>query len=126
MNSMSMGFVFVCGVSWLLCEACNFAGQGNWWPFWAYIAYFTLLFSIMGCIPLSDTAINLWGAIFSVGMGAALAVCAIHTAQVSVSDGLWRILNPGVSLRLIGAAVLVMMGILGFSINYQQSKAEAH
>ena len=52
MNSLSLGFLYVVGVTWLLCEVCVTASGGNWTPLWLYLVGFTVMFAVLGCLPL--------------------------------------------------------------------------
>lgn len=114
MNSLSHGFLFLVGLSWLLCEVCVGAGAGYWTPVWLYLAGFTVMFTIMGCLPLSEKAINTAGPIFTILIGAGIAYYGV----AALGSG-WF----GAALRLIGAGSLVVLGLISFA---GREKASAH
>ena len=74
MNSLSLGFVYACGLSWLLCEVCVSASNGNWIPVILYTIGFTLMFAILGCLRISDKAVETAGPVFSVVIGLGIAL----------------------------------------------------
>ncbi|MAS91653.1 MAG: hypothetical protein CMO55_00530 [Verrucomicrobiales bacterium] len=106
MNSLSHGFLFLVGLSWLLGETCLSASNGNWTPLWLYLAGFTVMFSIMGCLPLSTKTINKAGPIFTIIMG--LAIVGYSLGPLSAK------MVGGFLLRVIGGGALVVLGVLSF------------
>jgi hypothetical protein len=114
MNSLSHGFLFLCGLTWLLCEVCVGAGAGYWTPVWLYLAGFTVMFSIMGCLPLSEKTINTAGPIFTILIGAGIAYYGVEALGYG-----WL----GAALRLLGAAMLVVLGLISLT---GREKGAAH
>jgi len=115
MNSLSHGFFFLVGLSWLLCEVCVGAGAGYWTPVWIFLAGFCVMFAIMGCLPLSDKTINTAGPVFTLLIGAGIVFYGIEAALSS------SIL--GAVLRFIGGVPLVVLGLFGL---LQREKSHAH
>lgn len=114
MNSLSLGFLYVVGVTWLLCEVCVSASGGNWTPLWFYLIGFTIMFAVLGCLPLSTKAIEIAGPIFSIIIGVGI---------VAYGVGAFGSGFLSVAIRLIGGLALVALGVIGFS--YRKSE-EAH
>ena len=106
MNSLTLGFVYVTGVSWLLCEVCITASNGNWTPLILYAIGFTVMFAVLGCVRLSDRAVEMAGPLFSVLIGLGILVYAFGAFGDSVLGG---------ALRLVGAAFMIVLGAIGFS-----------
>jgi len=106
MNSLSHGFLFLCGLTWLLCEVCVGAGAGYWTPVWLYLAGFTVMFTIMGCLPVSEKTINVAGPVFTILIGLGIAYYGVGALG---SDWL------GAALRLVGAAMLLVLGAMSFA-----------
>ncbi|MCH1409814.1 MAG: hypothetical protein L7V87_12325 [Verrucomicrobiales bacterium] len=107
MNSLSLGFLYVCGLSWLLCEVCVSASNGNWTPLWMFLIFFTLMFTILGCWPLSGKAIDAVGPIFAALMGVGIILYGFGGFGASVVGGV---------IRVLGGAVLILFGFLGYSL----------
>lgn len=114
MNSLSHGFLFLCGLSWLLCEVCVSASAGFWTPVWLYLAGFTVMFTIMGCLPVSEKTINLAGPIFTILIGVGIGIYGIEAFGGSFLGAL---------LRVIGAGVLIFLALISLST---RDKASAH
>lgn len=114
MNSLSHGFLFLVGLSWLLCEVCVGAGAGYWTPVWLYLAGFIVMFTIMGCLPVSEKTINFAGPVFTILIGAGIAYYGIE----AFGSGFL-----GAALRLAGAAMLIVLGVISFA---GREKAAAH
>lgn len=133
MNSLSHGFLFLVGLSWLLCEVCVGAGAGYWTPVWLFLAGFTVMFAIMGCLPVSEKAINTAGPIFTILIGAGIAYYGIEelASQVRFQQSLAEKLPflkalvgfLGATLRLLGAGTLIVLGAISFA---GREKAAAH
>ncbi|MEC8825610.1 MAG: hypothetical protein VXX36_07460 [Verrucomicrobiota bacterium] len=117
MNSLTLGFVYVCGFSWLLCEVCVSASNGLWMPIGLFVVFFTVMFSVLGCIKLSDKAVNASGSIFAILIGASIAAYGLASFGASA---------VGAILRLAGGAMLMGLGGMGMAILLKQSKSEAH
>ncbi len=113
MNTLSHGFYFLAGLSWLLGEVCISASGGFWTPLWLFLLGFTVMFTVMGCLPVSEKTINTAGPLFTILMGASIAIYGIAAFQGSPIGGL---------LRIAGAAGLVIMGV----VNLMASKKESH
>jgi hypothetical protein len=114
MNNLSHGFLFLSGLTWLLCEVCVSAGAGFWTPLWLFLIGFTVMFAIMGCLPLSERAINTAGPIFTLVIGASIALYGFGAFGGGFLGGF---------LRLVGGLALVLLGV--FSL-LSREKAQAH
>ncbi|MEM7602008.1 MAG: hypothetical protein AAF357_11420 [Verrucomicrobiota bacterium] len=114
MNSLSLGFIYACGLSWLLCEVCVSASNGNWLPLILFVIGFTLMFAILGCLKISDKAVETAGPVFSVVIGLGIALYGIGSFDASLI---------GSVLRLAGAAAMIALGVVGYSVT---AKSEAH
>ena len=115
MNSLTLGFLYVCGFSWLLCEVCVSASNGFWIPIGLFVVFFTVMFSVLGCIKLSDKAVNASGPIFAILIGASIAAYGFASFGASA---------VGAILRLAGGAMMIGLGAM--AILLKQSKSEAH
>lgn len=104
MNSLSNGFFFLIGLSWLLCETCLMASDGNWTPLALYLAGFAVMFAVLGCWPLSDKAVNTAGAITAVILGASLLVVSL----ISLSP-----LKIVLALAFLGFGVFAFLADMG-------------
>ncbi|MDF2375561.1 MAG: hypothetical protein P1U81_04930 [Verrucomicrobiales bacterium] len=114
MNSLSLGFVYACGLSWLLCEVCVSASNGNWIPVILYTIGFTLMFAILGCLRISDKAVETAGPVFSVVIGLGIALYGVGSFDATIL---------GSVLRLAGGAAMIALGVVGYSVT---SRQEAH
>lgn len=114
MNSLSHGFLFLVGLSWLLCEVCVGAGAGYWTPVWLFLLGFVVMFAIMGCLPVSEKTINTAGPIFTILIGSGIVFYGIEAFGYGVIGGL---------LRLVGGLTLVLLGVISFA---SREKAAAH
>jgi hypothetical protein len=117
MNSLTLGFVYVTGVSWLLCETCVSASNGNWMPLILFTIFFILMFAILGCVKISDRAVEMAGPVFSILTGLGIFMYAFASFGDSVVGGL---------LRVIGAAFMIVLGVLAFSYVKSDSESGAH
>lgn len=104
MNSLTLGFFYIVGLSWLMVETSLMAGDGSWGPFWLFLAGFAVMFSLLGCLPLSDSAVNKVGAVFAIIVGAALLL-------ISLTGDSGVLFN---SLKSVFAAVYLIFGIITF------------
>lgn len=114
MNSLSLGFLYATGLSWLLCEVCVSASNGNWMPLILFTIGFTLMFAILGCIKISDKAVEKAGPVFSVIIGVGIALYGVGSFEASLI---------GSALRLIGGAFMIALGVVGYAVT---AKSEAH
>ena len=105
MNSLTLGFFYVVGLSWLFVETSLMAGNGSWGPFWLFLGGFAVMFSILGCLPLSDKTVNKFGSIFAVIVGIALLVISLF----GDAGGLQNMLKSAL------AFVFVIFGIISFA-----------
>ena len=103
MNSLSHGFFFLAGLSWLLCEVCADAGAGFWTPLWLFLVGFVVMFAIMGCLPVSENTINTAGPVFTLIIAAGIAFYGVESFSGSIL---------GAVLRLLGAVVIAVMGVI--------------
>lgn len=72
MNSLTLGFFYVCGMAWALAECCVQASDGNSLPLVIYLVAFLVVFSILGCLDLSEKTINMTGLVMAGVMGVVL------------------------------------------------------
>ncbi|MEO0417116.1 MAG: hypothetical protein AAF226_19445 [Verrucomicrobiota bacterium] len=103
MNSLKMGFFYVVGWSWALCETCVIASNGNWMPLILFTIYFVLTFSILGCMPISDAAVSRAGGFLALLLGIGLVAIALGTLKVSAGYGI---------MKLIFAIPFVIAGVI--------------
>jgi len=113
MNSLSLGFLYICGLSWLLVEVCLSASDGNWTPLVLYTIGFTVMFAILGCLPLSDRVVNLSGPIFTLIIGAGIALYGFGAFEAGILGGL---------IRLLGGGTMITLGVLALG----SERKEAH
>lgn len=117
MNSLTLGFVYISGFSWLLCETCVSASNGNWMPLILFTVFFILMFAILGCVRISDRAVETAGPVFSIIIGLGILMYAFGSFGDSAIGGL---------LRIVGAAFMIVLGVLAFSYIKGDPKGEAH
>src|SRR5690606_19100293 len=110
---LSLGFFYIIGVSWLLCEVCLSASGGNWTPLWVYLAGFIVMFAVMGCLPLSTKAIETAGPVFAILIGVSILAYGLGAFGGGFLGG---------ALRSVVGLALVTVGVIGFSYR----KSEAH
>jgi hypothetical protein len=113
MNSLSLGFLYVIGVTWLLCEVCVSASGGNWTPLWLYLIGFIVMFAVLGCLPLSTKAVEIAGPIFAILIGVSILAYGFGAFGSGFMGG---------AIRSVGGLALVALGVIGFSYR----KTEAH
>ena len=78
MNSLTLGFFYTVGLAWLMIEASLMAGTyGSWGPFWLFLGGFAVMFSLLGCLPLSDKAVNKVGSVFAIIVGILLLLISL-------------------------------------------------
>lgn len=119
MNSFSHGFLFICGLCWLLCEVCVGASAGQWTPLWIFTAGLIIMFSFMGCWPASDRTINLVGPVFTILIAFGIGSYGFH----SLGDGF---VTGGV-IRLLGALVLTSLAVISLLGQFQgEEEANGH
>lgn len=120
MNSFSHGFIFLLGLCWLLCEVCVGASAGLWAPVWFYLVGLIVMFSVMGCWPMSEKGLDIAGAAFAV----LIAVGIVSYGFQAFSEGA---LVGGI-VRVIGAlfmAHLAVSGLVG-QLRVAEKSAEEH
>lgn len=113
MNSLSLGFLYLIGVAWLLCEVCVSASGGNWTPLWLYLIGFIVMFAILGCLPLKTRTVEIAGPIFSIIIGVSILAYGFGAFESGFMGG---------AIRVVGGLALVALGVIGFSYR----KSEAH
>ena len=113
MNSLTLGFFYMLGLCWLMVETCLMAGNGSWGPFWIFLAGFAVMFSLLGCWPLSDKAVNKIGAVIAIIVGIALLTISLF------GDGGGLL----IALKAVIAAVYIVFGFVSLSGGRDQSKA---
>ena len=106
MNSLSLGFLYLIGLSWLLCEVCVGASGGNWTPLWLYLIGFVVMFAILGCLPLSTRAVETAGPIFAIIIGVSLLLYGFGAFSYGFTGG---------ALRCLGGFAMIGLGVLGFA-----------
>lgn len=79
MNSLTLGFFYVCGMSWALAECALRAAYGNPLPLLLFVLAFVVVFAIMGCLPVSDKTINTTGSVGAVLLAVTLAVFTLES-----------------------------------------------
>ncbi len=117
MNSLSLGFIYVCGLSWLLCEVCVSASNGNWTPLLLFTLFFIVMFSVLGCVKISDRAVELSGPVFSILIGLGILMYALASFGDSTLGGI---------LRIVGAAFMIVLGVLAFGYVKDDEGEAAH
>ena len=85
MNSLTLGFFYVCGMAWALAECCIQASNGNSIPLILFTIIFTVIFSILGCLDLSEKALNTTGLITASLLGVVLLGFAFASCRGSGS-----------------------------------------
>ncbi len=80
MNSLTLGFFYVAGISWAFTETAILASNGNWTPLILFLIYFLLMFSLLGCVRIPTRAVEILGGIFAALLAVGLVLIAIHTA----------------------------------------------
>lgn len=114
MNSLSLGFFYICGLSWLLVDACMSASAGNWTPLTLFTIFFTVMFAVLGCIRISSKAVDAAGPIFAILIGVGILAYAIASLDSSLL---------GAFLRVLMAAAMIGVGAIGF---LSRSEGESH
>lgn len=117
MNSLTLGFVYLCGLSWLLCEVCISASNGNWTPLILFVLFFIVMFAVLGCLRISTRAVELSGPVFSILIGLGILMYAFSSFGDSVVGGL---------LRVVAAATMIGLGVLAFSYVKSDEGEAAH
>lgn len=79
MNSLSNGFLYTLGFGWALTECCLLAVAGSFMPLVLFALAFFVVFSILGCINLSDDKVNGFGKITAAGLAAILVLFTART-----------------------------------------------
>lgn len=126
MKTLSHGFLFLVGLSWLLAEVCIDAGAGFWTPLWFYLGGFIIMFSVMGCLPLSEKVINLAGPVFTLLLGASIAFYGVDAYQVGLSqEGASFLSLIGGHLRLLGGGILILLAVSSL-LQREDETASAH
>jgi len=118
MNTLSHGFLFLAGLSWLLGEVCVSAGAGFWTPVWLFLIGFTVMFAIMGCLPVSERTINLGGAISSLVIGGGIV---LYGLGAFVDTGFFAGL-----IRLVGGGAMVVAGVVSLLQARGEKSSPAH
>jgi len=113
---MSHGFVYLSGLSWLLCEVCISASQGFWLPVILFLVGFIVMFAILGCLPLSDRTIDRMGPIFTAIIAAGILYYGVTTFSQSI---------VGAVLRILGALLVLGVAAGGY-MTAQHDEKSAH
>lgn len=128
MSSLSNGFFFVSALSWLLCEVCVSASLGNHLPLAVFTVGLVVMFSILGCIRVSNETVEMSGPIFTILIGAGILLYGFgsFTASAEAFKHLRELRGGGFGasvqaffgsfagtfLRLLGGAVVVGFGAI--------------
>ncbi|MEM9016228.1 MAG: hypothetical protein AAGC68_04390 [Verrucomicrobiota bacterium] len=115
MNSLSLGFLYVCGLSWLLCEVCVAASDGNSMPLLLFVIGFTVMFAILGCLKISDRAVELAGPVFAILIGLSIALFGFGSIGESVIGGV---------IRIAGGAGMIVFGVI--SMGFAKKESTSH
>jgi hypothetical protein len=110
MSSLSNGFLFVCALSWLLCEVCVSASMGNHVPLAIFAAGLVVMFSILGCIRVSEGTVEMAGPIFTLLIGGGILLYGLGSFDASVIGALLRILGAFV---VLGFGAITLIAALG-------------
>lgn len=114
---MSNGFLYTLGFGWALIECCLMAVAGNSLPLMLFVVAFTVVFSVLGCLNLSDSATNAFGS----ATAAVLAlVLVIFTVQTFVAGAI------GLGLFKLFFAVVFVAGAAVAFMNKGQASEAAH
>lgn len=118
MNSLSNGFLYVLGFAWALTECSLHSVAGNHWPILLYLLVFILAFSVLGCLNLSDSAVNKFGSLIS----AVLAVSLVVFSILTITGGEFLI---GV-IKLLASGLFVLAALVSFSSKGHTHSAHHH
>lgn len=117
MNSLTLGFFYVCGFAWVLAECCVKAAAGYPLPILIFSVAFLVIFSILGCLNLSENLINLTGIVTASLLG--LALFAFSFSSVMASGNL---LVGGIKIFL---ALMFVIGSFATILAAEDSGAAA-
>ena len=117
MNSLSLGFFYICGLTLLLVDVCLSASAGNWTPLTLFTIFFTVMFAVLGCVKISSKAVDSAGPIFAILIGVGILAYAIASIQAGFL---------GAFLRLLMAAAMIGFGAIGFLVRPQGESHESH
>lgn len=118
MNSLSNGFLYVVGMGWALTECCLHAVAGSWTPLILFLLLFFVMFAILGCLHLSDAAINRAGTITAVLLAVSLIFFSVETI-VNGAGGLG-------ALKLLGALIFVAGAFVALTAKKDAAHAGHH
>ena len=127
MNSLVMGFLYLCGMAWCLCECVMLSVAGNSTPLWLYITLFWVMFGILGCLDLSDRTINGAGAVLAVLLGVSLLIFALGDLMPAIKIG--ATLGDGmlIAIKLIAAVFFLGLSVPAFlGVGKSEAHAPAH
>jgi len=117
MNSLSNGFFFIVALSWLLCEVCVSASAGNHLPLAIFAVGLIVMFSILGCIRVSNETLEKAGPIFTLLLGGGILLYGLGSFDASV---------VGALLRVLGGLVVIGFGVITLLAARDSSKDSAH
>jgi len=121
MNSLTLGFFYLVGLTWGLCEVCIIASNGNWTPLTLFLIGFTLVFAIVGCWPMTDKSVNLFGSVFAIILGVALVMIAF-SGFFGVEGGL----PLGAVVKTILAFIFLGWGVLSLVTCKTSESSHSH
>ncbi|MEM8954639.1 MAG: hypothetical protein AAGD22_10850 [Verrucomicrobiota bacterium] len=79
MNQFLYATAFIGGLAWFGGECMILSAQGSPWWFIIFFLAFTVVFAVLGCVNISDAAINKFGALVSVILAIGLIFFAVRT-----------------------------------------------
>jgi hypothetical protein len=79
MNQFLYATAFMGGLAWFGGECMILSANGSPWWFVLFFLAFLVAFVVLGCLNISDTAINRFGALVSVLLSAGLIIFALRT-----------------------------------------------
>lgn len=118
MNSLTLGFLYVVGISWALSETCVMAANGAWTPLIVFLVLFLLMFSVLGCAPVSDRTAEVWGGVFALGLAALLVWMAFSTITTGA-------MVLGI-VKAVFAIAFVIAGLVSLLQSLGGSKSSSH
>ena len=132
MNQFLYATAFVSGLAWFGGECMILSANGSPWWFLLYFLAFIVVFVVLGCLDISDAAINKFGALVSVVLAVGLVLFTARTtmilSQKSVDAGFLSHWWPAL-VKIFGAvvfAVLTRESFRSLSAPKDESHAQAH
>ena len=93
MNSMSNGFLYTLGFGWALTECCLLAVAGSFLPLILFTLAFFVVFSVLGCLNLSESTIEKFGSLVAAALALVLIIfTALTFVHGAIGLGLVKLL----------------------------------